>query len=166
MQAAGRLVPDSAEVAAMPWTTNIVPARMSREELLAGLRWLCNRLYDPASFGERLLRQIERLGTQYMPETDRSGTRSTRTAAARPTADSMRLLRSFSHLGPAEAELWTRVRKAMAARPETTEHALNAMMHYLQARHVYAATGLWDPSLAKLPSPRIGAGTFAEPGRC
>ena len=48
LSAAGRLTPDSPEVAATPWTTNIVPAQMSREQLLEGIRWLCNKLYEPA----------------------------------------------------------------------------------------------------------------------
>jgi hypothetical protein len=31
----------------MPWSTNIVPAQMTRTQLLASLRWLCNKLYAP-----------------------------------------------------------------------------------------------------------------------
>lgn len=147
---AGRLIADSVEVAAMPWSTNIIPARMSHAQLLAGLRWLCNKLYDPAAFGERVLRQIEFLGV-------------VRENGARPAAapqrsldyDSLNLLGALGRLGPAEAEMWGRVRRALQARPEATEHVLPTLIQYLQVRYMYESTGIWDPALAREPAPRL-----------
>ena len=46
---AGRLVEDGAEIAATPWSTNVIPAKMTRQELVEGIRWLCNSIYHPAA---------------------------------------------------------------------------------------------------------------------
>jgi hypothetical protein len=159
LSAAGRLVPDSPEVAAMPWTTNIVPAQMSRADLLGGLRWLCNRLYDPAAFGERLLHQLDLLGMVPADEAIDADAAAVRTGtagdAARPVADSLALLRMLPQLGPAEAEMWTRVRKRLRTRPDLLEHVLLEVFHYLQLRYMYDRSGMWDPSLADAASPPV-----------
>ncbi len=152
MAAAGRLVPDSPEVAAMPWTTNIIPAKMTREELLSGLRWLCNKLYEPAAFGERLLRQID-----LMPAAPRSGGKRSRHAAARPSADSLKVMRMLPQLGAAEAAMWSRVRSRLSARPDALEHVMRAALHYVQARFMFEESGMWDPKLAAMPSPAVAA---------
>jgi hypothetical protein len=150
-------VPDSPEVAAMPWTTNIVPAQMSRADLLGGLRWLCNRLYDPAAFGERLLHQLDLLGMVPADEAIDADAAAVRTGtagdAARPVADSLALLRMLPQLGPAEAEMWARIRGRLRTRPELLEHVLLEVFHYLQLRYMYEQSGMWDPSLADAASP-------------
>jgi hypothetical protein len=51
---AGRLVEDGAEIAATPWSTNVIPNKMTREELFEGIRWLCNSIYHPAAFEQRM----------------------------------------------------------------------------------------------------------------
>jgi hypothetical protein len=148
LSAAGRLIPDSAEVAAMPWSTNIVPARMSHEQLLEGLRWLCNRIYDPAAFGERLVRQIEFLGAA-------NGVGEPPAAASlRPIeADSLTLLGHLTRLGPAEAAMWARVRGALQKRPAATPHVIPTLLQYLQVRYMYERSGVWQPELASAPAP-------------
>jgi hypothetical protein len=153
MAAAGRLVPDNPEVAAMPWTTNIIPAKMSRDELLSGLRWLCNKLYDPAAFGERLLRQIDLMKRE--PGAVKGPSRRVHPVSrdARPVADSLTLLRTLPALGPAEAEMWARVRRRLSERPEATAHVLAAVLQYVQARYMYEQCGIWDPALAQSDSP-------------
>ena len=153
MAAEGRLFGDSPEMAALPWTTNIVPAGMSREELLSGLRWLCNKLYDPAAFGERVVKQIDLLAER--PADDQRTHR--RTHEPRPTSDTLKLLRSLSQLGEAEAEMWTRIRRRLAARPDLTSHVLPVVLQYLQVRYMYDHAGLWDagahPSSQSRPEP-------------
>ena len=144
LAAAGRLVPDVVEVAAMPWSTNIVPVRMSREELLAGLRWLCNKLYEPAAFGERLLRQIEFFGKPGEPA-ERLATDSLRPL----DADTATLLGTLGQLGPAEDDMWRSVRTALRSRPAATAHVMSTLVQYLQIRYMYESTGIWQPELAR-----------------
>jgi hypothetical protein len=148
LAAAGRLIADSAEVAAMPWSTNIVPARMSHSQLLAGLRWLCNKLYDPAAFGERLIRQIKFLGVR-----PAGGERQSAAPERSLDFDSLTLLGALTRLGPAEAEMWRQVRRALQERPEATEHVLPTMIQYLQVRHMYESSGIWNPELARAAAP-------------
>jgi hypothetical protein len=154
LSAAGRLTPDSPEVAATPWSTNIVPARMSREQLLDGIRWLCNKLYEPNAFAERLICQLDLLGSiPPVPHLADFPARSAPVGSSRPTADSLALLRMLPQLGRAEAELCTRVRQHVRARPDHLEHALLALFHYSQLRYVYERTGMWEPALALADRP-------------
>ncbi len=60
MKSEGRLADDGSEIAAAPWATNINPKHMTKEELLWGIQWLANRLYEPSAFAERVLRFIDR----------------------------------------------------------------------------------------------------------
>jgi hypothetical protein len=122
---------------------------MSREELLSGLRWLCNKLYDPAAFGERVVKQIDLLAER--PADDQRTHR--RTHEQRPTSDTLKLLRSLSQLGEAEAEMWTRIRRRLAARPDLTSHVIPVVLQYLQVRYMYDHAGLWD-ARAHEESPR------------
>ncbi|HVX39893.1 MAG TPA: radical SAM protein [Gemmatimonadaceae bacterium] len=150
LAAAGRLVPDVVEVAAMPWSTNIVPAGMSRDELLSGLRWLCNNLYDPAAFGERLLRQMEYLGKPGEPGEQ---------LAAGPLrsleTDTATLLGKLGQLGPAEDDMWRRIRSALRERPVASPHVIPTLVQYLQIRYMYETTGIWHPELAGQPAPVV-----------
>lgn len=162
MAAAGRLVPDTPEIAATPWTTNIVPAQMSREELLLGLRWLCNKLYDADAFGDRLMRQIDLL-----PPVDGAVPAESASApshaAARPVADTMSLIRQLPRLGVAEARMWSRVRRRLRERPDAAPHVLPAVLQYVQIRHMYDVSGLWDPALARLDAPPFACDNAPEP---
>ncbi len=55
IKAEGRLIEKDADFAVTyPWRTNIVPKQMSSAELIAGVRWLCNRLYRPVAFEHRV----------------------------------------------------------------------------------------------------------------
>ncbi len=153
LSAAGRLIADGAEVAAMPWSTNIIPARMTHAELLAGLRWLCNKLYAPAAFGERLFRQIEFIGD--------TADGSERLAAGPNRSfevDSLALLGTLSKLGAAEAEMWGRVRRALRLHPAATAHVIPTILQYLQIRYMYERNEVWMPELARAEAPVFDAG--------
>ena len=150
LSAAGRLIPDGAEVAAMPWSTNIIPARMSHAQLLDGLRWLCNNIYEPAAFGERLVRQIEFIG-----EPRDGNARLAATPHRSFEADSLTLLGTLAKLGPGEAEMWRRVRGALRQRPSATEHVLPTLLQYLQIRYMYEKNGVWSPELARTAAPSV-----------
>src|SRR5207249_3807175 len=63
----GRLVSNGAETPATPWETNIIPKQMTRDELMRGLRWLCNKIYHPDAFANRVIHMLERLGPSQGP---------------------------------------------------------------------------------------------------
>ena len=148
MEAAGRLVGGGAEVAASPWDTNILPARMSRGELFQGLRWLSNRLYSPESFAERVVAMIDRLGPPNGPHAKAGDPRR----RVRPVdRDGFNLIRRLIRLGPAEREMWRRVQEAQERRPETSPYVLDALARYAQVRAMYEAGSFWEPELAEGP---------------
>jgi hypothetical protein len=97
---AGRLVEDGAEIAATPWSTNVIPNKMTREELFEGIRWLCNSIYHPAAFEQRMSKLVDTLGSTRVPLFARQETQ-----VAKPRAvgtDGARMLQRIRHLGPDE----------------------------------------------------------------
>jgi hypothetical protein len=131
----GRLVSDGSEVAAMPWSTNIVPRQMTREQLLGGIQRLCNKLYQASAFGERVLRFIDRLGKRLDPRYAEGiwlpGSSHT------VESDTLGLLSNLIQLGPEEAQMWSRIRKAISKKPESLEFVLPMLVEYAQIRYIY-----------------------------
>lgn len=143
MQKEGRLVEQGSEVAAMPWSTNIIPRQMTRDELLAGIRWLANEIYQPDAFGERICRFIELLGKGRDPGRGRA----TMMAPPRPRRvdlDGLRLLDQFGTLGAPERQLWRRFLKVLGKNPEAGQFALPAMVQYMQIRFMYEHGRFWE----------------------
>ena len=158
MASEGRLIKqDSVGATYTPWSTNLQPKLMSQQQLLTGLRWLCNRLYSPQAFGERLLRLIDTLSD--IPHTVGTPGASGRAVAKRMTRkldiDVSGLVRKVGRLGPDEASMLNSVLRASARKPSSTVHVMSSLFRYMQIRHMYAATDHWDPALARLSAPPI-----------
>jgi radical SAM superfamily enzyme YgiQ (UPF0313 family) len=145
MKREGRLKQGGSEVAAVPWTTNIVHRNMTEEQWLGGLRWLANNLYSPESFGDRLLAFIDIFGERRDPK---------RHDPIRPglsrsvDRDSLEVLFKVRELGAAEEKMWTRIMAATKAKPVATPFALISLMQYMQIRHMYEQGQFWEPRLA------------------
>jgi hypothetical protein len=151
MQAENRLFDDgSRSPAAFPLTTNIIPKQMTRGELLAGVRWLCNRLYRPVAFEHRVARFID-LFQAPAPRRNSSGQHAA--PQRKVDADRVEISRSITRLGPAEAAMAARLEKRLARKPAALPHVLMALGYYMQVRHVYQTSGLWDPALGAQPRP-------------
>jgi Radical SAM superfamily/Domain of unknown function (DUF4070) len=152
MEASGRLVAGGSEVAATPWDTNIVPTGMTREQLLAGLKWLCNRLYHPEAFTRRTLQMVERLGPARGPFAGRKPRRS-----GRPVdGEALALVRKLIRSGPAERRMWAALSEAITRRPDTGAAVTNSLIRYAQVRCLYERGGFWEPHPAET-SPYAGA---------
>jgi radical SAM superfamily enzyme YgiQ (UPF0313 family) len=141
LELAGRLVEDGSEVAGAPWASNIVPERMSQAEMRSGLRWLCNALYHPDRFAERMLAMIDRLAPHPL---------DLRAAAAnglRPAgAETVLLIKRIADLGKAEAAMLRTVLRAMRGRPHTSGSIMTALFRYAQIRHLYKQGDCWEPA--------------------
>ncbi len=148
LAAEGRLVADGSEVAAMPWSTNIVPRMMSREELLRGVRWLANKLYAPREFGDRLLSFMARVGERRDPKY-LSWKRLPGKEPLRPVEHSGReIVRRLTALGPEEAKMAYTVFGAVSKKPQVFEFARASLFHYAQIRYMYAQGQFWDDHVA------------------
>lgn len=148
MEKAGRLRVGP-EAATSPVDTNIVPMGMTRSQLMNGVRWLAKELYRPAAFGERLVRFIERAGKRDDPLKGQSR-RYSRTIER----DYYNLLTSIPSLGPEEAEMWSRVSKAVARNRSVDPYAIwYSLAFFLQARYLIrqldASFPLTDEMLAE-----------------
>jgi hypothetical protein len=149
LKSAGRLKGGkSAEVAAVPWTTNIVHPKLSEGDLLGGLRWLGNNIYSPAAMGERLLVFIDKFGKRRPP---RSREEITPARMRSVDLDSARLLDMVRELGPEEEKMWIRVMNAVAAKPDVAPFALSMLVRYMQIRYMYELGHFWEQQIAGAP---------------
>ena len=150
-----RLVEQNSEAATYtPWSTNLIPKSMSQQQLLSGLRWLCNRLYTPVAFGDRLLRLIDGLSdTPHTPieKGSAAAKRMKRTIDMEVSSQ----VRKIQQLGPDEAAMVSRIFKASAKKPASRVHVMSALYRYMQIRHMYNVTNHWEPALAKRSRPPI-----------
>lgn len=142
---AGRLM-DASGSADTPWHSNIIPTQMTRDQLVDGLQWLCNGLYSPEMFGQRMLQMINGMGPQLGPfaTKERQMAQSSRVL----DSESLNLLRRFIRQGPAERKMYLEVAEAMADKPESGPAAALMLFRYSQVRCLYEQGNFWEPHLA------------------
>jgi hypothetical protein len=134
-------VGEMAEIAASPWTTNIEPLHMSRQELFDGIRWLCNSLYRADAFGTRLFDFMDSFGTAHRPEMAGGGTRPI-------DYDTLDLVSRLSDLGDDEARLVSGAFRRLKTKPEITALTIAALVRYAQIRHMYDQGDFWVPEIS------------------
>jgi radical SAM superfamily enzyme YgiQ (UPF0313 family) len=134
MKATGRLVSDRPELAASPWDTNIVPARMSRSELLQGLQRLSRDLYTPENFGRRVLQMIDAFPSSLpAPEADS-------VAEGRPIeAEATLIIRRIVAHGTGEKQMMAAILRSMRTKPSARKAVMRALFAYAQVRHLHAS---------------------------
>lgn len=137
MQAAGRLVAGGPEVAASPWDTNILPARMTRQELLEGLRWLCHELYTPANFERRVLQMIDVLPPS--PAVAEGAAASLRRSIE---SETMLIIKRVTEQGDGEREMMATIVRALKKKPSARRTVLQALFRYAQVRYLYESQPL------------------------
>ena len=138
----GRIVSSGSGVAAAPWSTNIVPHQLTSEQLSRGIKWLCNSLYQPSAFGDRMLHFIDKLGRRLDPRHS-EGMRQTRNLRT-IESESIDLLANLFRLGPGEQLMWTSIRKGMSRKPESAEFVIPMLVQYLQIRYMYERGQFWE----------------------
>ena len=138
MEREQRLVTGGTDVQAIPWTSNIVPKRMSPGELHAGLQRLCNAVYHPDAFGERVLRFIELAGSARTPVVPGPPRREI-------DEDAIRVVMNVRRMGPAENRMWYRVWSAASQRPHLMPLVTRMLFQYAQVRHMYQVGRYWQP---------------------
>lgn len=133
---------DGFDVAGSPWSTNIVPARMTRRELLDGVRWLWEELYRPENFTQRVLRMIDCLNPVTGPLAADLGA----IGEPRPVeSEALLVIQRIRRYGPRERKMIPEILHAMQNRPHSRRQVTDALFRYAQARCVYEAGGMWQP---------------------
>jgi hypothetical protein len=144
-----RIVADIEFGANTPWETNIIPQKMSRETLFAGLRWLGNRLYYPAAFGQRLRQFLD----SYQPPP--LSNRLHRKPNQQLMLQIMKVTQNVTRLGPAEAQMFLDTALAAMQNPIKQGIFLDMMAQYHQIRYMYQLGQFWEPQLAELDAPNL-----------
>ncbi len=152
MTASGRIVEGRIDHAGPPWETNIIPQRMTRDELMSGLKWLCNRLYTPEAFGQRMVQMIERMGPQRGPFRKRSDGQVARKGMRSVELEAMNLVKSLVRQGRRERKMWSRIWTAMLEKPGSEIAVMNFVHRYAQIRYLYEVGQFWEPALAEQAS--------------
>lgn len=136
LEKAGRLVPEGSEVAANPWMTNIVPAQMSREQLIEGVKWLAKELYRPSALLQRIGRFADCLGKSLNPGPP--------TGAPQRSVypDYRAVVASVSRLGPEEAAMVREAEEAVSRNANAASMLPGILLRYAQIRHMYAYAGI------------------------
>jgi hypothetical protein len=147
----GRVAAKSAELPCTPWTTNVIPKQLSREELAEGLRWLVNKLYHPRSFTRRVRRFVD---LWRRAAGNRASAPRARAERLRPVErECLGLLTRLPLLGLSELMMSLRLAALVLANPRVTRVVVLQVLLYLQARYLFERGRFWDPALARLERP-------------
>jgi radical SAM superfamily enzyme YgiQ (UPF0313 family) len=138
MKAEGRLTGHNRVGGVGIFETNIRPKLMSEAELKAGIKWLLNRVYSPASFGRRVEAFVAMSGVKpHGPQLPVFGPSETV------------LARRLAQYGPAEQRFLQLMEDLAWKRPELRPELSYILLYYCQLRHMLEHNGLWEPELAR-----------------
>lgn len=136
----GRLIPGMLRNTATPWSNNLQPLQMSREELLTGVQDLGRAIYSPQAFGDRLVQLLQRLGPSAMEGVTSTAPRSR--LHDRLQWEFGAIIRQLAGRGTEERKMLARVtRQVMWHRPELLEQLRIQLRFYAQVRSVYDGFG-------------------------
>jgi radical SAM superfamily enzyme YgiQ (UPF0313 family) len=133
-----RLMEGGSEVAGMPWDTNVVTAGISRDQLMAGLRWLCRELYRSENFAARTIAMIEQLAGH--------GRKRVQRPMRAVERDTVMLIKEIGRLGTEERRMLREILKAMRHRPDTAGAVMTSLFRYAQIRHLYERGAIFEPA--------------------
>lgn len=158
LKSARRLVSEN-EVDSLsePWSTNIIPLRMTQEQLFTGLRWLASHLYQPDAFCERMLGFIDKCKAQPLGQQNPSSTSRRLTSVH---VDFYRVVRNITRLGPAEAKMLSNIMAALAKKPSIGVQVMPILFRYMQFRYVYEYGQLWEPHYVEEHSPNMASADY------
>jgi hypothetical protein len=115
---------------------------MTSAALQDGLQRLCQALYSPAAFGERMLRFIDRFGAARGKDRGASPDAS---PLREVDAQAIEVALGVRRLGPAESEMWHRVWSAASRRPGTAAFVTRMLLQYAQIRYMFQRGRFWTP---------------------
>jgi radical SAM superfamily enzyme YgiQ (UPF0313 family) len=151
----GRLVPEDSKNVMQSLHSNIVPVGMTREQLTSGIRWLSNKLYHPAAFGERVVRMIEKLGPRTALQ---GGAGAPPNPPPRPIDDDINaIVAGIARLGPDEEQMMERIHRGLADQPDLRGTVNSFLFRYMQIRYMYEQENYWEPTLAATDAPDAAA---------
>jgi hypothetical protein len=140
MLAEGRLVDGGSISAGTFLRSNIRPMRMTSDELVTGLHWLLNKLYQPRAFAKRIHAFASLCGRR-----GRGGLAPAFGPMERALATRL------AAMGAEEQRLVRFIEKTAWERPELMSNLSYFLAIYCQIRYLLDHYGVWDPELTKRP---------------
>ncbi len=128
MQREGRLRGDEWQITQSPFSTNIIPARMTQQQLVSGIDKLCQRLYSPEAFQVRLDRFLEVFGS-LVPRTPAVKDLEIQTLGGLA-------IQKITEMGPREAAMIHHAVARMRERPDAHKAFFEYTFRYAQARYM------------------------------
>ena len=163
MRAQGRIASDEvlAQFPSANLITNFAPARMGRDDLYVGAKWLISKLMDPDNFYIRLEAMSKLLAP---PPWQRSGRGPRRRHATRRTAEALfaQVMRDQTRRDARIAALVRRAFTLMRQRPEIRDGIGDALSHYLMTLQSYELNSVYDRSWARMDAPPFGIASADE----
>jgi hypothetical protein len=148
----GRLKIAGPETQAVPWGSNIESITMSEADFQSGMKNLCNAIYSPQAFGERILRLIDTYGRA---RPDIMPTPVDQTKLRRVDLDAIQVAGDIRKMGDAEGRMWNKVVGAVARKkPGLAPLVTRMLFQYAQARLMFARGDYWDARLSTPPQRR------------
>ena len=149
----GRLVPEDTKNVMQSLHSNIIPIRMTREQLTEGIRWLSNKLYHPAAFGERVVNMIDKIAPRTALQ---GGAGAPQNPPPRPIEHDVNdLVKGIAKIGPDEELMMERINKALAKQPDLRGTVNSFLFRYMQIRYMYEQENYWEPALAGTSAPDL-----------
>ena len=115
---------------------------MSRDTLLEGIHWLCNAIYHPAAFEERIANFVATFGRRHGARDDSMG------EPRAVSGESAKLIRQMSRRGPAERRMLANITKMLPQNRAASRHVMRALFQYYQVRYMFERGSFWEPDLA------------------
>jgi radical SAM superfamily enzyme YgiQ (UPF0313 family) len=134
---------------ATPWDTNIIPKKMSRDELLSGVKWLCSNLYHPKLFTERVMNFLNMYNFESRPWFSQSGNPMAETRLERRhfLEDTMKCVTLLSCMGENEKRMVEILKGRAQSHPIKSVFILSLLTNYLQIREILGLKNIYSPEL-------------------
>ncbi|MBN1578725.1 MAG: radical SAM protein [Chitinispirillaceae bacterium] len=134
---------------ATPWDSNILPKKMSRDELLFGVKWLCSNLYHPKLFTERVMNFLNKYNFKSRPWFSQSGNpiASTRSERRHFIEDAMKCVTILSCMGENEKRMVEVLKARAQSYPINSVFIFSLLANYLQIREILGLKDIYSPEL-------------------
>ena len=119
------------------------PRQLTAEHLSKGTRWLANKLYSPAAFGERVVRFIDKLSPNRDLQSTLTFSQITRHLGRRVDRHGFRVAMSVAGLGHQEALMTGRILRAVARKPFAAGFVVACLYRYRHIRYMYEKGEIW-----------------------
>ena len=128
---------------------------------MRGLRWLCNKIYHPDAFANRVIHMLERLGPSQGPSI--AGGIAVPEGRNQLARDTAQVIQKLAQLGPTERAMLTRIiRYTLLHRPDSLGTVASCLRMYAQIRSMYETHHVWESGCGPLGDITTAARPFTK----